>query len=383
MRIFLTLHPSTNLSVPGSMTWYHNLYEPLLDLGHEVMLFRMDEIAKKHNTKFRSNKFKEYYSNELDATFIKEHTMKPFDLFFSYLTNQDVEEEALQCIRKMGVPMANFSCNNTHQFYLIETISQYFDFNLHSEKDAAIKLQAVGANSVCFPMAANPKYYFPSESTFNYDVTFIGAAYAKRAYYINQLVQNNINIDCFGPNWLINNPYSRLKKIKKESERLKWLLEAIVTSSTIKRKSISTLVYNYDLLGNLRKTNAERLHYPVSDKEMVTIFNTSKINLGFLEVYTDKSQQTVQQHLHLREFEVPMCGGLYATNYSDELAEFYEPDKEVIMFHNEYELVDKINYFLNHPTDSEKIRQAGYLRASRCHTYQKRFTDLFTKLNLT
>ena len=116
MRIFLTLHPSANLSVPGSMTWYHNLYEPLLDIGHEVVLLRMDEIAKKHNTHFRSKRFKEVYSNELILIFRKEHSLKPIDLFFSYLTDNDIEDGALQSIKGTGVPMANFSCNNTLLF---------------------------------------------------------------------------------------------------------------------------------------------------------------------------------------------------------------------------------------------------------------------------
>ena len=382
MRIFLTLHPSTNLSVPGSMTWYHNLYEPLLDLGHDVVLLRMDEVAKKHDVQFRSKKFKELNSIELISVFRKEHTIKPFDLFFSYITDLDVEEEVIKSIKSIGVPMANFSCNNTHQFFLIEKISPFFDYNLHSEKDADIRLRAIGANPVWFPMAANPKYYFPYEGAFKYDVSFIGAAYAKRVFYVNQLVQNNISIDCFGPNWLINKPYTKLKKIKKEAERIKWLLEALFSLSISKRSNLSSGIYQYDLLVNLRKSNAGRFHYPVSDKEMVSIFNRSKINLGFLEVYSDRSQQTVQQHLHLREFEVPMSRGLYLTNYSDELAEFYEPGKEVIMFHNEHELLDKVKFFLQHPNDAEKIRNAGYLRASGCHTYQQRLTDLFGKLNL-
>ena len=382
MRIFLTLHPSANLSVPGSMTWYHNLYEPLLDLGHEVVLLRMDEVAKKHNIRFHGKLFKDVFSFELITSFRKEQTKKPFDLFFSYLNDNDVEVGALQSIKSMGVPMANFSCNNTHQFYLIEKISPFFDYNLHSEKDTDIKLRAIGANPVWFPMAANPKYYIPSEGTYKYDVSFVGAAYAKRTFYINHLVQHGINVDCFGPNWLINKPYRKLKKLKKEAERIKWLLQALFSLSAKKRLYFSSKNYHFDLLTNLRISNSGRFHYPVSDNEMVSIFSTSKINIGFLEVYSEKNQQITQQHLHLREFEVPMCRGLYITNYSDELAEFYEPDKEVIMFHNEHELLEKVNFFLQHTNDAEKIRHAGYLKASGCHTYQKRFTGLFEKLLL-
>ena len=75
-----------------------------------------------------------------------------------------------------------------------------------------------------------------------------------------------------------------------------------------------------------------------------------------------------------------MCAALYFTNYSEELAEFYEPDKEIVVFRNEHELLDKAKYYLKHPNEAEKVRQAGYKRASECHTYQKRFNDLFAQI---
>lgn len=46
MRIFLSLNPSGNSSVPNSQTWLFNLYEPLFDLGHEVFLLRIDDAVK-------------------------------------------------------------------------------------------------------------------------------------------------------------------------------------------------------------------------------------------------------------------------------------------------------------------------------------------------
>lgn len=382
MRIFLTLSPSGNKSVPGSMTWYNNLYESMKDLGHDVFLLRLDSVAEKHSIQVRDKKFREVFSYELLKTFKREHVMNPFDLFFSYVTDYHVENSVLLELKKLSVPMVNFSCNNTHQFYLVKSISPIFDFNLHSEKDAAIKFKEINANPVWFPMAANPKYYFPVRGGFIYDVSFIGAAYAKRSYYVNHLVQNQIKVDCFGPNWLINKPYSKIKKIKKEANRMKWLLQSLVTFSPGKRAELSLMVHDYDRLVRLRKVNLDRFHYPVKDVEIPGIFSRSKINLGFLEVYSENSSQVVQSHLHLREFEVPMCGGLYLTNYSDELTEFYIPDKEVIMYHNEHELLDRVNYFLKHSDQADKIRKAAYIRAINCHTYQKRLNDLFEKLSL-
>jgi spore maturation protein CgeB len=168
--------------------------------------------------------------------------------------------------------------------------------------------------------------------------------------------------------------------IKKEIEREYLIIQSLFSLTSRKRLELSSRIYNYDFLSYLRKTNSQKFHYPVSDSTMIDIINHTKINLGFLEVYTNNNYQLVEQHLHLREFEIPMCRGLYLTNFSDEL--FYEPYRELIMFHNEHELIHKVRYFLQQPEKAERIRQAGYLRAKNCHTYQKRFTDLFEKLKL-
>jgi spore maturation protein CgeB len=89
------------------------------------------------------------------------------------------------------------------------------------------------------------------------------------------------------------------------------------------------------------------------------------------------------RHLQLREFEALMCGALYCTGYMDELAECFEPDKEVIVYRNEQELLDKVRYYLAHEPEAESIRQAGHARALRCHTHHHRFQQLLMVLGLT
>lgn len=382
MRIFLAYTPSGNFSVPNSNTWYKNLYAPLIDLGHEVFTLRLDEVAEKYQVKFRGKGFKETFTSELERIFLLEHKKKPFDLFFAYLTIQDIYPSVVDNIRKLGIPTLNFSCNNTHQFDLVEGISNSFDFNLYSEKDAVKKFNGIDANSIWFPMAANPTYYYPLNVDYKYDVSFIGAAYAKRAYYIHSLVENGVEIDCFGPNWLVNRPNIGLKKIKKEGLRLSKVLQALFTISPEQRLNLSNEIYNYDLLLHTRQLNEGRMHYPCSDEELISIISKSKINLGFLEVFSGIGQYKVQQHLHLREFEIPMCGGLYLTNYSDELGEFYDIGKEVIVFRNEHELLEKVDYYLTHEHSANLVRKAAYERAIKCHTYHERFRTLFKQLNL-
>ena len=99
--------------------------------------------------------------------------------------------------------------------------------------------------------------------------------------------------------------------------------------------------------------------------------------MGFLEVYLDHdASQPIRQHLHLRDFEAPMCRALYCTGYMQELEEMFDPDKEVVTYRNADELLDKTQYYLEHPAEADRIRQAGYARALQDHTYQRRFEQL-------
>jgi spore maturation protein CgeB len=384
MRIFLAISASGNSSIPGSNTWLYNLYEPLIDLGHDVILFRIDLIKQKLNPRLKSPLKKEIFSSYLINEFISSNKKKKIDFFLSYFRDEDIDPEIITQIRLQNVPTANFSCNNTHQFYLTEKIAPYFDFNLHSEKEAKQKFLRIGANPIWFQMAANPKRYFPKQTKTEYDVTFIGANYAKRAHYISHLLLNQIDVHCFGPNWLVNKPFPRLKHYYKEAYRVSQIISALGQLNVDKRLKLSASISQYDFNTVLRKSFPNNLHYPVNDNELIFLYRASKINLGFLEVYGNDNDgsKPIFQHIHLREFEVPMSGGLYFTNYSDELAEFYIPEKEIVTFRNEHELLEKIKFYLANPYHAEKVRLAGYERAKQCHTYQLRFQELFNKLNL-
>lgn len=383
MRIFMTLHPSGNAAVSNSMTWYRNLYEPLLDLGYEVYLLRMDLAAKELEVDRRSKQFKDIFSQRLLETFKRENGLKPFDLFFSYFIDSDIDPLYIDEIRKIGVLTCNFSCNNTHQFYLTDKIAPHFDYNLHSEKDAAEKFNAIGANGIWFPMAANPTYYHPIEGVERQiDVSFVGQNYAKRARYIWQLFENGVDLHVYGPGWR-QEDLGFLRKLRRQAGKTKLLIQYMLSNSPPRRGELSSRISEREFRNVLFWKYKDYLHSPISDEEMIRKYSESKISLGFLEVYDRHNPSAiVKQHVHLREFEAPMSGALYFTNYCEELAKFYKPDKEVIIYRNEHELLDKVKYYLSRPTEAETVRRAGHRRALSCHTYQKRFKDLFKSIGL-
>ena len=48
-----------------------------------------------------------------------------------------------------------------------------------------------------------------------------------------------------------------------------------------------------------------------------------------------------------RNFEIPAAGTIVVSEYTKELAELFEADKEIIMFNDKNEMVNKVKYFLN------------------------------------
>lgn len=377
MHIFQVLEFSANTLIPGNQTWYRNLYEPLLELGHEVTLFPATagrQAIQRHNSQLRAT-----FSQKLLDTFRAEHAKEPFDLFFAYLMDGMVEPGVIDQIRQTGVPTCNFSCNNAHQFDLVEKLSPHFDYNLHSEKDAREKFLAIGANPLWWPMASNPKYFKPVNVPRTIDVSFVGANYALRAQYLVHLLENGVAAHAYGPGWLSGDLSARRALLK----HYWFIFKAATSLSSQTRYWASAKLAELNFRRSMSERFAGYLHPPVSDAELIALYSRSHISLGFLEVYDRHDpSRPVTRHLHLREFEAPMSGALYCTGYLDELAEFFEPDQEVLVYRSPYELLDKARYYLAHPAEAEKIRWAGRNRALAEHTYHHRFQSLFRQLGL-
>lgn len=378
MRIFLVISSAATGGMSSSRIWLMNLYEPLKKLGHDVFLFPAEKGFAARSTK--NDILRHQFSNDLINTFKRENMKKNFELFFSYLYDGTIDREAIEYIQGVSVPTCNFSCNNIHQFDLVREISPWFDYALHSEIDVGDRFIAINANPVWFPMAANPDYYYPRKEQYTYIVSFVGQQYARRAYYILQLLNNDIDIHSFGPGWSLP---GGLSKMKRNLRRQLTGCNAVLRINPKKQIYWSSKLYWLDISNTLRKKYPDNLHLPVSDEDMIRLYSQSQISLGFSEVFSNHDPSSrLHQHLHLRDFEAPMCGALYTTGYSEEITNFYEPDKEIILYHSIHELLDKVKYYLSHPEKGLEIRRRARIRAVKCHTYTHRFKDLFKTLGL-
>ena len=88
--------------------------------------------------------------------------------------------------------------------------------------------------------------------------------------------------------------------------------------------------------------------------------------------------------INLRHFELPMSGALQFTSYSDELAGYFEDEKEIILCKSKEEYVERAKYWLK-PENAEKrklMKLAARKRAVAEHTWHNRFEKIFELLGI-
>lgn len=79
---------------------------------------------------------------------------------------------------------------------------------------------------------------------------------------------------------------------------------------------------------------------------------------------------------NMRLFEVTGMGTLLITDAKDNLAELFIPNKEIVVYHDEQELLEKVQFYLAHDSARAEIALAGQKRTLKEHTYKARMQEL-------
>lgn len=122
----------------------------------------------------------------------------------------------------------------------------------------------------------------------------------------------------------------------------------------------------------------------VSDSEMISLYSNFALSLNITELRDTYILKTPIHKIHLRAFEIPMCGGLQLASYNDELASYFEDGKEIVFYHDKEEMLDKARYFINpdHTNEIIRMKQAARKRAENEHTWMCRYKTIFDALGL-
>ncbi len=106
-----------------------------------------------------------------------------------------------------------------------------------------------------------------------------------------------------------------------------------------------------------------------SQSEMPMVFASSRINLNI-------TMRPIATGLSLRVYDICGCGGFLMTNWQEELPELYEPGTEAEFFVSGEELLEKVDYYLRHDDEREKIAIRGLERTKAEHTYDMRIAEM-------
>lgn len=251
-----------------------------------------------------------------------------FDVVFTYLSGAQMTVEALRGLQDLGAPMVNLALNDKEAFVGrirrgsaagARDICRFFDLCWTSTRDALEKYVVEGATPIYLPEGANPHVHRPCDEEKIYEVSFVGQCYGDRPEVVSRLRRAGVRVETFGPGW----PNGAL-----------------------------------------------------STEDMVRTWSRSRINLGFGGVLGHKDTFCLKG----RDFEVPMSGGLYLTEHHEELAAFYDIDREIVTYKGFDDLLKKIRYLLANPIEAEAVRLAGRQRALREHTWEMRFERVFRLL---
>lgn len=79
---------------------------------------------------------------------------------------------------------------------------------------------------------------------------------------------------------------------------------------------------------------------------------------------------------NMRLFESTGVGSLLVTEAAPNLGDLFEPDREVVTYASEDELVEKVQHYLAHEDERAAIAAGGQARTLRDHTYRRRIAQL-------
>ena len=100
-------------------------------------------------------------------------------------------------------------------------------------------------------------------------------------------------------------------------------------------------------------------------EDLMSALNSAKMTMIFL--YTPSGAAVVKVGL----FDFLAAGALVLTNYFEPVEHYLTYGKEIVGFGSTQELLEKIQYYLDHPAEAQAIREAGRARVLREHTWKQ------------
>jgi len=296
--------------------WETKLIEALQIIGPTFHI-TWDHIHKFYDTKEAWLTEKKKINDSIRLKFDDLYQENYNYFIFMYVSDFIVDTETVEYLKKKNVIICNFCWDDLLYFKSsyrgqrigIANISKCVDFNITFSPEATCRYHFSRSpvlfwSSVCFSNSNKDDCndLIKVNDATEFYVLFIGTKYGWRARFIEKLQKKGIKVVCYGSGW----------------------------------------------------TNGV-----ISEEKMKEEIRNAPITLGFANVGYTRSITTIKG----RDFEVPLFGGLYLTQYSKGLELIYEPGLEVMTFNSFQNCLSQIVKVRNEYKWANKVRLAGFKKA--------------------
>jgi spore maturation protein CgeB len=307
---------------------YFNFFETLRHMGHEVELFDyMGEIKTLGKVEMNQK------------LLARTRSWRPTLILFSLYTDQ-FEPETIEKLQEYTQTLCFFH-DDTWRVEYSRYWARHFSYFSTPDYLGESKYREIGLpNAIYFPFGCNERIFRKLSVPKKVDVSFVGTWHPYRAWIINRIRKAGISVVAAGHRW----PRGEIKQ-----------------------------------------------------EDMVSLFNQSRINLNLsnsaswdARYLTSsarallnglRSQKNVEQ-LKARVFELAGCGAFQLSYYVDGLEKCYEINKEICVYVDPDDLIEKIKFYLAHESLRESIAAAGFSRTLQDHTFERRFNEVFQRMGL-
>jgi spore maturation protein CgeB len=324
---------------------YESFYNTLVQMGFDVDIFDYLTISGECGV------------SGMNHALLEKVTKSHYDMTITSLYTNEFSLDFLSKLKK-STSKSIVWMNDDHWRW--NSLGKKLCFSFHNvittDAEALPKYRSIGYNNaILSQFACNPMIFKKLKVRKDIDVSFVGQPNPWRKYIVGYLQYKGYPVKCYGFGW----PNGRISTSE--------MVEIFNRSKICLNLSNSV---QYDL--NYLKSNKFAW-----DKNKSITRNVYEI-LG-PQLNTILSPKRKEQ-IKARIFEITGSGSFALTYDVKHLSDYFNTSNEVSIYSNTLELVSKIQYFLKHDEERERVATSGYKRTSLEHTYRKRFDTIFAKL---
>jgi hypothetical protein len=322
-------------------------------------------------------------ANENIVKHIKKRKMV-CNLFMSCEGSDILFKDSIEEIRNYDLPTLLICFDNLHAPYMHKKTASSFDLVWLTSKETMGLFEKWGCNKIVFQAyAANPFRFEPHWDKPEHAVSFIGNPYGSRVNKLNILTQSNVLCKVYSDSFIKNTETAEAVENMQYLKVIKSTMDAL--SFNIGRKVFYGAIKNKYFIrdANILDKNSYLNEFPsVSFSEMQINYSNSSLSLNITELRNTYVLKNPIHKIHLRTFEIPMCGGLEIASYTEELASYFEEDKEIVLYKSDDEFISKSKFYLDPKNETLclQMKKNARKRAESEHTWTKRFNLVFSKI---